>query len=208
MTSPRWPAGPPRNQGMAGQPRMVPGSGSRPWLAGRRTSTRDSARPRPPIPVSAAPPLPGRVQAAAAGRARVTSGRLRAAATAAGIVVPETRALLAARRPGSRPGRLARGRLPLVRPAATPLRREKHRARKLSRLRNPSLLARLSRLGHSSLPPRLSQHRNVSLPPRLSRQRAPRRRAAGCRRECSRWPVPRWSWRELSPSSCRSPPVA
>jgi hypothetical protein len=192
MTSPRWLGGPRRLRtipGLAGRPRMVQGSGSQRWLAGRWPSTRDSARPRPPIPASAAPPLPGRVQLAAAGRARVTSGPLRAAATAAGIVVPATRALLAARRPGLRPVRLARDRHLLSRPTATPLLREKHRARKLSRLQNASLLARLSR------------HQNASPPGRPSRRKAPRRHAAGYRRECSRWPAPRPSWRELSPSS-------
>jgi hypothetical protein len=189
MTSPTWPGGPRRIQGLAGQPRMIQGSGSQQHLAGQRPSTRDSACPRSPKPVSAAPPLPGRVQAAAAVRVRVTSGPLRVAATAAGIVVPVTRALLAARRPGSRLARLARGRHPLVWPTAPPLRRGKRRARKPSRVQNRSLPARLGRL------------RNASLPARLSRRKAPKRRAVGYRRECSRWPVPRPSWRELSPSS-------
>jgi hypothetical protein len=192
MTSPRWLGGLRRLRtipGLAGRPTMLQGSSSQRWLAGRRPSTRDSARPRRPIPVLAAPPLPGRVQVAPAVRVRVTSGPLRAAAIAAGIVVPETRAPLAASRARLRPARLARGRHLAARPAATPLPRAKRRARKLSRLQNASLLARLSRL------------RNASLPGRLSPRKAPKRRAAGYRRECSRWPVPRPSWRELSPSS-------
>jgi hypothetical protein len=187
LSSPRPLGGLPTIPGLAGRPRMIQGSGSSRWLAGQRPSTQASACPRPPIAVLAAPPLPGRVQVAAA--VRVTSGRLGAAVTAAGIVVPETRALLAARRPGLRPARLAQGRHPLAWPAAAPLPREKPRVRRLSRLRNVSLLARPSRL------------RNASLTARLSRPGAPKGRAVGCRRGCSRWPVPRPLWPELSPSS-------
>jgi hypothetical protein len=189
MPSPRWMGGLPTIPGLAGRPRKVPGSGSPRWLAGRRPSTRDSAGPRRPIPVSAAPPLPGRVRVAAAGQVRVTSGPLHGVGTAAAIVVPETRALLAARRPGLRPARLGRGRHLAARPAAAPLPREKPRARKPSRPQN------------ASLPAGLGQHQNASLTARLSRREAPKRRAAGYRRGCSRWPVPRPSWWELSLSS-------
>jgi hypothetical protein len=177
MTSLRWLGGRRRIQGLAGRPRMIQGSASLRGLAGRRPSTRGPACLRSPIPVSAAPLLLGRVPVAAAVRVPVTSGPLSAALTAAGIVVPQTRALLAARRLGLRLARLARDRHPLARLAATQLLRGKHRARKFSRLQS------------------------ASLPVRLSRREAPERRAVGYRRECSRWPVPRPSWRELSPSS-------
>jgi hypothetical protein len=172
MTSPRWLGGLRRIQGLVGRPRMIQGTDSLRWLVGLRPQARSSACPRLSIPVSAAPPLPGRAPVAVAVRVQVTSGPRRAAATAAGIVVPETRALLAAKRQGLRLVRLARDRRPLARPAATRLRRGKHRARKLGRPQNASLPARLS-------------------------DRAPERPAVGYRCGYSRWPVPRPSWREL-----------